>query len=1155
MELHEKRRGIYVAIAIVLLVGGFLLRNVEWQGSTSLHTLMELAATLLAFFVGAMALVRFFSRRDALFLYIGTGFLGTAMLDGYHAVVTSVYFQPYMPSDNPHLVPWSWIASRLFLSVLMFVSWLLWFRHRNDASLRPNTAIVMVGAAVATIASFLFFATVPLPAISIEGAIVARPVELLPAIFFFAALIGYLNKGGWRDDQFEHWLVLSLIVGVATQTVFMPFSEHLYDAEFNLAHLLKKLSYILVLIGLLASLYQTYKGIQSEVEKRKSGEIALRVNEERLKLATSAGNIGIWDWDTVRNILTWDESMYSLYGIRKEDFGGAYDAWIRTLHPDDRQYTDGEIQAALRGEREYAPEFRIIHPDGTVRNIKAASKTYYDPQGNPLRMVGTNIDITERKQAEEVAQAASQYSRSLIEASVDPLVTISAEGKITDVNKATEVVTGRSRAELIGTDFSDYFTEPDQARAGYQQVFLKGSVTDYPLALRHRDGHVTDVLYNASVYRDEAGKVLGVFAAARDITEHKRAEATRTQLAAIVESSNDAVIGKTPDGIITSWNKSAERIYGYAADEIIGKHITMLAPPSRHAEIREFLEKIRKEETVANYESERIRKDGGLIQVALTLSPIRDASGAITGISTIARDITERKKAEFVLRQSEEALKEAQRIAHLGSWHMDLATNQVVWSEELYKLYGFDPALPPPLYTESMKLFTPESWERLSTSIARATETGIPYELELETVNKDGGRGWMLARGELVRDARGAPVRVRGVVMDITERKKAEMELRELNNDFVTLLENSGDFIYFKDKDSRFRFCSQTMAKVTGHHSWRDMIGKHDLEVFPKDTARIYYEEELPIFREGKPLLNKTDPYYDDQGKTGWVNTNKWPVFGDDKKTVVGIFGISRDITELKEAEDKITELNDDLERRVIERTAQLEAANEELEEFSYSVSHDLRTPLRAIDGFSRILLDDYADKLDDEGKRLLNVVRNNTGRMGRLIDDMLRFARTGRVELAFSEIDMEWQAREAFAELQPAVAGGKLQLEIEHIPPVRGDSAMMHQVFVNLLSNAIKFSRARTPARIKVGGYVKGDETVYYVQDNGVGFDMQYAGKLFGVFQRLHGVTEFEGTGIGLAIVKRIITRHGGRVWAEGKLNEGATIYFALPTKEVAHG
>jgi len=192
------------------------------------------------------------------------------------------------------------------------------------------------------------------------------------------------------------------------------------------------------------------------------------------------------------------------------------------------------------------------------------------------------------------------------------------------------------------------------------------------------------------------------------------------------------------------------------------------------------------------------------------------------------------------------------------------------------------------------------------------------------------------------------------------------------------------------------------------------------------------------------------------------------------------------------------------------------------------------------------MLLDDYADKLDDEGRRLLNVVRDNTIRMMQFIDDILEFSRTGQLEITFSEIDMERLAHSVVEELQPA--GGKLQVEIEPIPPTKGDSAMMHQVFFNLLANAIKFSRSREAAKIKVGCSIEGGEAVYYVKDNGVGFDMQYADKLFGVFQRLQGPEEFEGTGIGLAIVKRVITKHGGRVWAEGKVNEGATFYFSLP-------
>ncbi len=427
--------------------------------------------------------------------------------------------------------------------------------------------------------------------------------------------------------------------------------------------------------------------------------------------------------------------------------------------------------------------------------------------------------------------------------------------------------------------------------------------------------------------------------------------------------------------------------------------------------------------------------------------------------------------------------------------------------------------------------------------------------VDFRIVRKDGGIRWIAHACQSVFGRDGQFMGRRISNRDITERQQAEEKLRELNNDFVTLLENTSDFIYFKNHENRFIFCSQTLADVTGHRSWRDMIGKNDLEVFPADTARIYYEEELPIFRDGSPLLNKTDPYYDEQGKQRWVNTNKWPVFGDDKKTVVGIFGISRDITELKEAEDKITELNRELEQRVAQRTAELETALYDLENFNYSASHDLRIPLRAVDGFSSILLEEHSHQLDAEGIRLLKVVRNNTGRMSQLIDDMQAFSHAGRMPMTMTEIDMKALVNEVVEELGPATSGRAISFEIGGLPPVYADRPMMRRVVLDLLANAIKFTRPKANAVIEVGATTGNKETVFFVKDNGVGFDMKFADMLFGVFQRLHGVEEFEGAGIGLAIVKRIMTRLGGRAWAEGKVNEGATVYVALPASARVNG
>ncbi len=245
---------------------------------------------------------------------------------------------------------------------------------------------------------------------------------------------------------------------------------------------------------------------------------------------------------------------------------------------------------------------------------------------------------------------------------------------------------------------------------------------------------------------------------------------------------------------------------------------------------------------------------------------------------------------------------------------------------------------------------------------------------------------------------------------------------------------------------------------------------------------------------------------------------------------------------------ERIDLFNAELERRVAERTAQLEAANQEIDSFSYSVSHDLRAPLRAIDGYAQILKEDYSDRLDDEGRRLIGVVRDRAQRMGELIDELLLFSRLGRSPLAEARIDMASQVHGVIDEIAAAGTGPLPRIEVGALPAASGDAALIRQVWANLISNAVKFTGKRADARIAVRGSNMDGELVYCVEDNGAGFDMRYYDKLFGVFQRLHDAAAFPGTGVGLAIVERIVTRHGGRVWAEGKPGEGAVFFFSLP-------
>jgi len=282
-NLAMKRLIIYITFFILLFLGFIILRNSTWQGSTQLHTLMELLATTLALFVGAMALIHFYVKKNIDFLYIGSGFLGTSFLDGYHTIVTSIWFNQLWPSPPPSLIPWSWNASRIFLSVLMFLSWWMWEkRKKTGEAYRINEKSTYISIGVLTLLSFFFFAFVPLPTAYYPKLLFGRPEEFFSAIFFLLALIGYLKKGFWKNNHFEHWIVLSLIVGFMCQAMFMSFSFNLFDAMFDIAHLLKKASYICVLIGLLISMYLHFRQNEDSKEQIVAQGILLKQAQDAL---------------------------------------------------------------------------------------------------------------------------------------------------------------------------------------------------------------------------------------------------------------------------------------------------------------------------------------------------------------------------------------------------------------------------------------------------------------------------------------------------------------------------------------------------------------------------------------------------------------------------------------------------------------------------------------------------------------------------------------------------------------------------------------------------------------------------------------------------------------------------------------------------------
>jgi two-component system sensor kinase len=388
-------------------------------------------------------------------------------------------------------------------------------------------------------------------------------------------------------------------------------------------------------------------------------------------------------------------------------------------------------------------------------------------------------------------------------------------------------------------------------------------------------------------------------------------------------------------------------------------------------------------------------------------------------------------------------------------------------------------------------------------------------------------------------------------------RKRGSEELRKVSLYTRGLIEAGLDPMMITSLEGQITDVNQAAEEATGV-ARSELIGTDFVDYFTEpEQAREGYRQVL----DRGQVADYSLAIRHASGKVMEVLCHA-SVYRDESGAIVGVCGVARDVTERKRVEQELVVYRQHLEDLVAERTAEiletskrLEDANKslanvnrELETFAYSVSHDLRTPLRAVDGFSRILLEEYAPKLDTEGQRIVGVVREGTKKMAQMIDDILAFSRAGKKEVASAAIDMEELVRAALKDLQPLLAGRYVKLEIKPLPASHGDAPMIQRVWTNLLDNAIKFTRHQPEGTIEVGAQVGKGEIVYYVKDNGVGFDMQYVGKLFGVFQRLHGQNEFPGTGIGLAIVKRIVARHGGHVWAGGKVNQGATIYFALP-------
>lgn len=442
-------------------------------------------------------------------------------------------------------------------------------------------------------------------------------------------------------------------------------------------------------------------------------------------------------------------------------------------------------------------------------------------------------------------------------------------------------------------------------------------------------------------------------------------------------------------------------------------------------------------------------------------------------------------------------------------------------------------------------IVAPECARTVLDNFPKLVQGGQTVDLEYTLVRKDGSSFPVSVNAVAQLDAHGNYVMSRTTMFDISALRAARMKLEETLAFLDTIVENIPSMIFVKDAQTlRFARINAAEEKLL-QISREALIGKSDHDLFPREQADFFAEKDREALAT-HGVVEIAEESITTAGELRFLRTRKIAL-RDAQGQSTYLLGISDDITEAKRAEESIRTLNAIL----LDRAGKLESANKELESFSYSVSHDLRAPLRAIDGFANIFAEDYGDKIDDEGRRLLSVIRDNSKRMGSLIDDLLAFSRLGRQPLSIRPVNMKSLALEALEQVQAAGIGASVSTEIHDLPEAHADPALIKQVWINLLSNAFKYSSTRAAAHIEVG-FLAPDSTdghtIFLVKDNGVGFDMRYYDKLFGVFQRLHSAEEFSGTGVGLAIVHRLITRHMGKVWAEAELDKGATFFFSLP-------
>ncbi|MCG3145254.1 MAG: Adaptive-response sensory-kinase SasA [Gammaproteobacteria bacterium] len=921
--------------------------------------------------------------------------------------------------------------------------------------------------------------------------------------------------------------------------------------------------------------------IVRDITARKRTEMKLAKSEQRLDLALKAADLGLWDWNLQTGDAYFDDRWLGIVGYAREEFPPHINTWEMIVHPEDLPRVIAATRAHAEGQTPYfESEHRVLTRGGEWRWVHDKGRIVErDAAGRPLRETGTMLDVTARKQQEEALRASeAKFSRFFQSNPLPGIIASFPEGRVIEVNQAFLRATGYHRDEIIGVAAADLALRFEAAQRELLYHALETGQTPYAFEarLQLQSGETRDVL--ATYERIDFGGQRCFVGMYYDITHRKLIESEMRRIneqleqrvaerTAELESSNRALrsaesrqrvlLDAMPDLMFRI--DRAGRVLDFSAprgDSLIDpeklidrnlREIDLDAPT-----LQSMLATIDRALHGGNIEPLEFR-------LATPVGPreyeARVLKSGTEEIVAIVRDITERRRIEHALRLSEASLSAAQSVAHLGSWEQEIINpesieaNPLRWSDEIYRILGYTPGEVEPSVVRLINSLHPDDRQAVRELWGAAVRNGEDFDHVCRVLRPDGAERIVHTRcGFLggVPDP-GTGVKILGVMQDITERKHAEDALRLSERRLRQIIDAVPHLIYAREMGGRFILVNQSVADMYGT-TVDTVLGKTEAAFGrrPEEVERSR-ETDMEVVLVGQPQLIPEETITDVNGNVHVLETMKIP-FTFSGTSLPAVLGVSTDITYRKQAEREIRALNEQLEHRVQQRTAELEAVNRELESFSYSVSHDLIAPLRGIDGWSLALIEDFGDRLDDLGRTYLANVRGEAQRMAMLIDNMLKLSRVTRAEMRHEPVDLATMAEEIAAELRVRDPGRQADFIIEPMLIASGDPILLRSALQNLMENAWKFTSRCERALIEIGMMTEGGEQVFFVRDNGAGFDQTYAAKMFAPFARLHRATDYPGSGIGLASVQRIIRRHGGRIWAEGAVNRGATVKFTLP-------